>query len=1493
MVASGEQKGAILVLGMHRSGTSALTRGLEVLGVSLGDNLKEPAAGDNEKGFFEDWALSLINDELLALNGGRWDSLFAHSPGSDANGATNALKLKAIDAIQKQFGDARYFAFKDPRSCRTVPFWKDVLAKQGLPAFYVIAFRNPISVARSLEQRDGFARTRSYYLWLLHMLSAARDTQGEARVFVEYDELLSDPAAVLNKIADMVADPMIAVSPDKLRKYAREFLDADLRHHVDRPSHLELDNACPPAAKAVYALLRAESGGETPAEDLDAAWTRCFESFDQIAPYSLLMDTLDREARAMRADLERRLFDLNNAHTSLVNEFKDLGVLFEQSRADLASSRARATELASQVDASSAQIVEQNRKSAALSAEILALSSELNTRSAAFDEARNEAAAALDELRAVLEQERHEGAEAFKRAAAEFEKDRADIIQALQRVQALAAAEGAQALEHAQALRKALVDGRILEERIVHLEEDLSAAREGHSQELARVHEEHAERLADVRDEQAQILADVCAGYIEELSRADDEHVQARAQTEARYELSITSALADAEARHERSLAGALADAESRYELGMAGALADAEAQYRALMLAHDSLLERLRAVYASTSWRVAAPLRAIKSTVSASSVNEAVPGPAPAFRSPEIAAGPHASAPAAREPQNIRRVHFTICAKNYLPIARTCLLTSAAMHPDTEHYLVLCDEVDQDYDPSSEPFAVIAVRDVAIPCFEDMALRYDVMEFNTAVKPFCFQHFFAAGADEVVYLDPDLYFLSPLEEVRSAFRNGAEAVATPHITSPIDDDKNPGDVDMLRAGTYNLGFLALRRRPDAERFAGWWAERLRTGAVSDIQRGLFTDQKWCDLLPSFVGRTHILRHPGYNLAYWNLMHRPVAKHDGRWTAAGRPISFVHFSGASFQDANVFSKHQDRYDASSIGALRELYDQYRNEVRANGMGTGPSYRYSFDFDAKGNRIPGVLRALYRDEVAPAPAEIVDIGALIARANERAADVPLFHDVAITRVMHRIWKSRPDLQAAFDLNSENGQRGFVDWCAHSFAREYALDERFYPAASSQSGREPPPESTAPASLAMVSRSILANATSLRPLYRHLPANLRQRARVALTRAAYSNARQATSKNGTQGNPGAALVGYARGELGMGEHVRMTAVSMEAEGVPMGIVNISENLLARQEDRRFDHLHSEQADFRANIFHVNADQLPVVTASLGDRFLSGKCNIAYPFWELGQFPDDWMPQLNAMDELWAPTRFIQEALAIAQRPVVHMPVAVELAPGYEKWRREDFDLPNDAFVFLFYFDLASFSSRKNPVGVLEAFKLGLTFVGARLPREVRLVVKVISADRFPSEFAHLQEMTRSVPGVVLMPDVFSADKIHGLVNCADAFVSLHRSEGFGRGPAEAMRLGKVAIATGYSGNMDYMNEANSFPVPFHLRPVGEGEYPYGAGQHWADPDIREAATIMARLMGEPSLSREVGARARAYMIEHHAKDVIGRRYADRLRAIGALN
>lgn len=1534
-------QGAVLVLGMHRSGTSALTRGLEVLGIDLGRNLKEPVPGDNDKGFFEDWALSTINDELMALKGGRWDSLAISALSKSDEDAINVLKLRALTEIERAFSDSIFFAFKDPRTSRTLPFWKDVLARRGVKPFYIVAFRNPMSVADSLAARDGFDRRRSYHLWLLHTLSAVKETEGEARVFVDFDELVEDPETVLKRVAAMIDDPRIVPGAQALQVYKREFLDRELRRHHNQNNQLDLDRAASTFVNDVYALLRREAAaGALGQAESHKAWEPKLRAFESLGPHLEYADVLDRDLREAVNSVAAKAGEIQHLRDVINGLNTEIGHLRGAREADVA---ALSHKLAQIAGASSARASEQDAEIARLRARQFADEETIAALKASIESAER----ALDAARGVAEEaaRQHLDGIAALRAAHEADvqqrltlaQEAHDLfleefkVQAEEEMDALLQEASTRHAEERALAIIAAVDDAIEAERRQH-ERDMDEARDQHASAMtaferdaerlmgdieARLQVLHEEALEDVRRQMTFALAEERGRAVQALEEERRRSAQAlemerRHAAEgidaeaARGAAAMVSAL-EHQRDSERTRLEALQQQIDAVQQDAARRVREYETGINRLRDDYEALAHRLRSTYASSSWRWSKPLRAIKGALSGGGEPSEHVFDAPFFATSgwappriDVTSGAQAATFAPAPLSNAgpkRRVHFTICAKNYLPIARTCLSTSAQHHPDAEHYLVLCDAVDQGYDPGTEPFAVIPVTDLPLPLFDDMKLRYDVMELNTAIKPFCFAHFFNGGADEVVYLDPDLYFLQRMDAVRDALASGAEAVLTPHIHKPILDDRSPGDIDMLRAGVYNLGFLALRRSPAAEHFAAWWGERLRTGAISDIARGLFTDQKWCDLLPCFVPHTTVLQHPGYNLAYWNLMHRPVHRQGDTWTAAGQPVVFVHFSGASFVDANVFSKHQNRYDADAIGELRALYDQYRDEVRANGFGVGPSYRYSFDFDGHGRRIAPVLRQLYRDEIAFAgPYAAPDMSRVLTLANEDAPDVRSIGGVRISRLMHRIWKSRPDLQAAFDLATESGQRGFLDWSQHAMPREYHLDASVYPVSLSPppTPETPAPAQVTPSAISQISRSVLENSASLRPLYKHLPVGLRHRAKVLLTKSAYTPRGAAHHDEGAEPQPGAALIGYARGELGMGEHVRMTAAAMEHEGVPIGMINLSSNVLARQEDRRFDYLIDRAADFRANVFHVNADQLPLVCAELGDHFMEGKWNIAYPAWELAEFPKAWVPQLNRMDEIWAPSLFIRDSLVKSiDTPVIHMPLAVEIAHGYETWTRADFGLPGDAFVFLFYFDLASFASRKNPIATLQAFQLMLNSLSDRRDLDrVRLVVKVLSVERFPTEYSALKLLAESSPSVVLLPDVFSADKIHGLVNCADAFVSLHRSEGFGRGPAEAMRLGKAVIATGYSGNMDYMDASNSFPVSYQLCAVDRGEYPFGEGQYWADPNLQEASELMRQLIENPGLASEVGERARIYMGSHHNRAAIGKRYAERLKAIGAL-
>ncbi|MCE9631738.1 MAG: class I SAM-dependent methyltransferase [Planctomycetia bacterium] len=258
------------------------------------------------------------------------------------------------------------------------------------------------------------------------------------------------------------------------------------------------------------------------------------------------------------------------------------------------------------------------------------------------------------------------------------------------------------------------------------------------------------------------------------------------------------------------------------------------------------------------------------------------------------------------------------------------------AHHPDAVFAVALCDEVG-DFDLNSFPFRIIPLRDLGIDDLDSMIARYNITELNTAIKPFVFNylHEEAAGAP-VIYFDPDILVTSPLEELVGALDAGADCVLTPHMLEPSEwAEMHEGRI--LQFGIYNLGFVALRGTPEVQRICHWWGRRLQTDCVIDVSRGLFVDQKWADLFPAFIENTYILRHPGYNVAYWNLSHRRITIENGAWCVNGLPLRFFHFSGSVMSEPTVFSRHSTFYVRGGLRALDDLFDTYCETVRANGF----------------------------------------------------------------------------------------------------------------------------------------------------------------------------------------------------------------------------------------------------------------------------------------------------------------------------------------------------------------------------------------------------------------------------------------------------------------------------------------------------------------------------------------------------------------------------
>lgn len=253
------QSALFVVLGMHRSGTSALTRGLEVLGVELGDNLYGALADNNAKGFFEDVELNELDQRLLKRLGHDWHSLEPVIAAELNTPRADVLRSEALMFLRERLQTHASYGIKDPRVSRLLPFWQPIFARIEAPVHYLIALRHPLSVARSLAKRDGFSVQKSLLLWREHMLAALLHTRGCSRRVVDFDALMSEPAEQLARIADL-ASLQFDTDGEAFRVYQQEFLDEDLRHTRFLPVDLQQLAACPAGVDDLYQhLLRMAS----------------------------------------------------------------------------------------------------------------------------------------------------------------------------------------------------------------------------------------------------------------------------------------------------------------------------------------------------------------------------------------------------------------------------------------------------------------------------------------------------------------------------------------------------------------------------------------------------------------------------------------------------------------------------------------------------------------------------------------------------------------------------------------------------------------------------------------------------------------------------------------------------------------------------------------------------------------------------------------------------------------------------------------------------------------------------------------------------------------------------------------------------------------------------------------------------------------------------------------------------------------------------------
>jgi glycosyltransferase involved in cell wall biosynthesis len=378
------------------------------------------------------------------------------------------------------------------------------------------------------------------------------------------------------------------------------------------------------------------------------------------------------------------------------------------------------------------------------------------------------------------------------------------------------------------------------------------------------------------------------------------------------------------------------------------------------------------------------------------------------------------------------------------------------------------------------------------------------------------------------------------------------------------------------------------------------------------------------------------------------------------------------------------------------------------------------------------------------------------------------------------------------------------------------------------------------------------------------------------------------------------PGINLAAYIRAEMGLGQAARGLAAALEAAHVPFNILNFERGNPARHGDESWAHKESVESHYDITVLAVNPDNIFNARRHLPTQIFVDRYVIGYWFWELPTIPDEWIEAFSLVNEVWAASRFVHDAIAQKSPvPVFRVPPVIRVRQG-DELSRQHFNLPENRFLFVNACDTASIMERKNPAATIAAFKkafepndsrVGLVLKISSPPRSSTFgdFARTIGAVNQQDDFELIREQIRGYDNIRLVDRLLTPEELRSLLKVTDCYVSLHRSEGFGLVPAEALSLGKPAIITRWSGNVDYMTDDNSVGIDYRLVKLGRDYGPYEADQHWAEPDIDQAAHWMKKLAGDPALATAIGKRGQQTILTKFSPEAVGAIISERLAAI----
>lgn len=316
----------------------------------------------------------------------------------------------------------------------------------------------------------------------------------------------------------------------------------------------------------------------------------------------------------------------------------------------------------------------------------------------------------------------------------------------------------------------------------------------------------------------------------------------------------------------------------------------------------------------------------------------------------------------------------FTVAAKNYIAQARTLGDSLAVVHPEIPFYIFLADEAEGKLDLTIGKYTTIEAKTLGMPKYEEMSFKYDIIEFNTALKPFCFDYLFNCKVyNKVIYLDPDIYVYNKLDYLFDNLDNDFILMTPHHVTPEVEYTGMTSESLLLFVGIYNFGFVALNNTENAQKVISWWKSRLADYCFADKTEGLHVDQKWMDFIPAFFNEgVGIIRHLGCNVAFWNMHERTLISENGTYKVRHRlgqepeaDLLFFHFAAFDPYNNEIIHKHNPQFKRSNYPEFIPILNQYAERLLSNHFSETLKLPYIYGVFDNGEIITKFHRRLYR------------------------------------------------------------------------------------------------------------------------------------------------------------------------------------------------------------------------------------------------------------------------------------------------------------------------------------------------------------------------------------------------------------------------------------------------------------------------------------------------------------------------------------------------